>query len=119
MRPPPPAVAVGPVVELAAHNVITVRHWGRVLDGDLFAMSPRIPWAELLRRTYGIDTLVCPACDGRLRVLAAITKPETAAAILSALRVTEPRQPDPKPPDKPKPGARGRNAQLALPFAGG
>ena len=54
MRPAPPDVAVGPVVELAAHNVITVRRWGRVLDGDVFAISPRIPWTELLRRTYGI-----------------------------------------------------------------
>ena len=120
-RAAPADVAISPVVELTAHNMITVRHWGRVLDGDVFAISPRIPWAELLRRTYGIDTLVCPACDGRLRVLAAITKPETAAAILRALRVTAPKPPHPKPPDKrtPFPAPLGRSAQLALPFVGG
>jgi hypothetical protein len=31
-----------------------------------------LPWADLLRRTFGIDVLVCPQCAGPRRVLAAI-----------------------------------------------
>jgi hypothetical protein len=31
-----------------------------------------IPWAELLFRVFGADALVCPHCDGRLRVHAVI-----------------------------------------------
>jgi hypothetical protein len=29
-------------------------------------------WAELMRRTFGIDVLDCPRCGGRLRLLALI-----------------------------------------------
>jgi uncharacterized protein YbaR (Trm112 family) len=31
-----------------------------------------LPWADLLRRVFGIDVLVCPQCAGPRRVLAAI-----------------------------------------------
>jgi len=29
-------------------------------------------WAEVMRRTFGIDVLDCPRCGGRLRLLALI-----------------------------------------------
>ncbi|MFO0278051.1 MAG: transposase, partial [Planctomycetota bacterium] len=35
----------------------------------------RLPWADLLRRVFGIDVLVCPQCAGPRRVLAAIHDP--------------------------------------------
>ena len=35
-----------PVAE-EPHNLITVRHWGRLLDGALLATSSRVPWADL------------------------------------------------------------------------
>ena len=32
------------------------------------------PWAELLRRTFGVDVLECPKCQGRMRLLAMVTE---------------------------------------------
>jgi len=55
-------------------NLITVPHWNRLLGGELLATSPRVPWATLMRRTFAIDTLACPACGGRLRLLCAFGK---------------------------------------------
>ena len=45
----------------------------------------RYPWAELLRRVFEVEVLVCPRCGGRRRVLAAITAPESIARVLSAM----------------------------------
>jgi hypothetical protein len=51
----------------------------------------RLPWAELYRRVFRDDLLVCPRCTGRMRVLAAITDPAVVAAILTHLGLpTEP-----------------------------
>jgi hypothetical protein len=68
-------------------NLITVPHWNRLLGGALLATSPRVPWATLMRRTFTIDTLACPACDGRLRLLGAITERATARKILDHLGI--------------------------------
>ena len=48
----------------------------------------RLPWADLLRRTFGIDVLVCPQCAGPRRVLAAIHDPAAIARVLGALGLT-------------------------------
>ena len=72
-------------------TLITVKHWNRILDGELFAMSSRVDWAVLLQRTFGFDALRCPRCDARMRALATITEPTTVKKILSHLGVrTEP-----------------------------
>ena len=31
-------------------------------------------WAELMRRTFGVDVLACPRCGGRLRLVALIER---------------------------------------------
>jgi hypothetical protein len=64
---------------------ISVRHKGRLLGGLLLATSPRIDWAKLIRRTFGIDALRCAHCAGRLRLLAAIPEKATARKILEHL----------------------------------
>jgi hypothetical protein len=43
------------------------------------------PWAELLRRTFQLDVLACPRCDGRMRLLAMVTEPTSVARYLRAL----------------------------------
>jgi hypothetical protein len=48
----------------------------------------RLPWADLLRRVFGIDVLVCPKCAGPRRVLAAIHDPAAIARVLAALGLT-------------------------------
>jgi hypothetical protein len=42
-------------------------------------------WAELIRRVFLTDVLVCPRCNGRRRVLAAITDPAVIRRILEHL----------------------------------
>lgn len=52
----------------------------------------RLRWAELLKRVFELDALRCPACDGKMRVLAAITQPGVARRILKCLSLL-PRAP--------------------------
>jgi hypothetical protein len=66
-------------------NVLPTSHLERMLGGLLLATSPRLDWPTLMRRTYATDVLECPQCHGRLRILAAITAPDTARQILECL----------------------------------
>jgi hypothetical protein len=75
-------------VEVLAPNVLSVRHWDRLLGGALYAATPRLPWAQLLRRTFAVDVLACLTCGGQLRVLGAVTEPTVALAILERLGLT-------------------------------
>jgi hypothetical protein len=61
----------------------------------------RIPWAQLLARVFAVDSLRCPACDARLRVLALITDPDPIAAILTCLAL--PTAPPPVAPARAPP----------------
>jgi len=45
----------------------------------------RYPWAELLRRVFEVEALVCPHCGGARRLLAAITAPESIERVLLAM----------------------------------
>jgi hypothetical protein len=38
-----------------------------------------------MRRVFEVDVLECPACHGRMRILAAIHPPEATRAILECL----------------------------------
>ena len=58
----------------------------------------RVPWAELLRRTFGVDALACPRCEGRMRVIAYSEEPSVARKILRHLGL----------PDSPLPTTRSR-----------
>jgi hypothetical protein len=64
-----------------APNIISVRHWDRLLGGLLYAVSPRVDWATLLRRSFSVDVLECPKCHGRLRAV------KNSYICLRALRV--------------------------------
>ena len=46
-----------------------------------------IPWAELLRRSFGADVLHCPRCGGTRRVVPIVLRSSTARAILEHLRL--------------------------------
>jgi len=56
-------------------------------DGDTSGAKPSragaSQWAELMRRTFGLDVLACPRCDGRLRLVALI---EQASVVLRIVR---------------------------------
>lgn len=51
----------GDVVALAP-NVLSVRHWDRLMGGALYAATTRVDWARLLRRSFEVDVLECPRC---------------------------------------------------------
>jgi hypothetical protein len=59
------------------------------------------PWAELLERTFGVDVLTCPSCQGRLRLLALVRNPAGITRYLTAageLTEVPRRSPDRGPP---------------------
>jgi Putative transposase len=41
---------------------------------DVGKRGPYRPWAELLKRTFHVDVLECPTCQGRMRLLAVLTE---------------------------------------------
>jgi hypothetical protein len=43
------------------------------------------PWAELLARTFAVDVLACPRCQGRMKLLAMVTDPASIARYLAAV----------------------------------
>ncbi|WP_395837123.1 hypothetical protein [Cystobacter fuscus] len=47
--------------------------------------TPRVDWAELLRRTFALDVFACPQCGGRRKVLAYVTAPAGVRSILEHL----------------------------------
>ena len=66
-------------------NVLGVKHWDRLLGGTLYAASPRVDWASLLRRSFQVDVLACPSCNGRLRLLGEVTEPTMVRLVLDSL----------------------------------
>jgi len=55
-----------------------------------------IPWAELLQRTFKVDVLECPMCQGRLSIIAFITDLIVVGKILAHLRLPTASEP-PRP----------------------
>ena len=44
-------------------------------------------WADLMRRSFGLDVLACPRCGGRLRLIALIEQAAVIERILRHLRL--------------------------------
>jgi hypothetical protein len=74
-----------PGAVLLAPNVLSVKHWDRVLQGALCATASRVDWPTLLLRTFDVDVLVCPECRGRLRILGQVTDEATVGRMLAKL----------------------------------
>ena len=66
----------------------------------------RYPWAELLRRVFAIDVLVCVHCGGARRLLAAITAPRSIERVLRAMGLSA--EAPMLPPARPPPDAEGQ-----------
>jgi len=81
-----PAEPAEPVVTIEP-TTISVSHWKRLGDGEVFATSRYVDWATLMKRTWHIDVMKCPACGHRLRVLATITDLSVVRKILDHLGV--------------------------------
>jgi hypothetical protein len=64
---------------------------GEVPEGEAAPESSgraalRRRWAEMIRRVYEVDPLVCPRCKGEMRVVGFITQPAVIKRILDHLR---------------------------------
>jgi len=53
---------------------------------DYSRRQMRLRWAALLRRIFEVDPLVCPACGGRMRMIAFILQPRVIDRILRHVR---------------------------------
>ena len=54
-------------------------------EGGSRGARRRYPWAELMRRVFDVDVLLCPGCGGRRKVLAAIHDPASIEKVLAAM----------------------------------
>jgi hypothetical protein len=83
---PPPTPSFGALAPiLLAPNILAVAHWNRLMGGMLYAASPYLPRAQLLRRSFDIDIEQCAKCGGRIRFIQSVTEPNVARAILERL----------------------------------
>ena len=65
-------------------------------------------WANLIRRVYEVDPLVCPRCQAEMRVIGFITEPSVITRILDHIRRrTRSSRPPPRirPPVAEQPAA--------------
>jgi len=73
-------------------------------------------WAQLVRRVYEVDPLVCPKCGGKMRIISVILDPAVIATILEHLRR---KTQTPVHPQTPRPRSkRRRDPHLATPPTG-
>jgi hypothetical protein len=52
---------------------------------------PRIPrcgWAEMIRKVYEVDPLLCPNCHGQMRIIAFLTDFAVVDRIINHLKLT-------------------------------
>ncbi len=57
------------------------------------ARALRRSWAQLIKRIYEVDPLVCPSCGGEMRIIAFIIDHDVVDAILRHLAKAEARSP--------------------------
>jgi hypothetical protein len=59
----------------------------REMDPGVMPKFNRMSWAALLKRVFLVDVLACPKCNGRMRILAVVTKSKSIQAILDNLGI--------------------------------
>ena len=57
------------------------------------ARALRRSWAQLIKRIYEVDPLLCPSCGSEMKVIAFITEHDVVDAILRHLAKTKARSP--------------------------
>ena len=111
------------VPHLAGENASRCRHGGPkptpiqlLVDAHPIGDPYRIPWADLLKRSFASEVFRCD-CGGTRRVLAAITRPEAIERILGHLglptKVPELAPARPRPRSRAQPSRAGPQAGAA------
>jgi hypothetical protein len=49
---------------------------------------PSKGWAEMIRKVYEVNPLICPSCGGRMRIIFFIDDPKTIDRIIRHLELT-------------------------------
>ena len=49
---------------------------------------PSKGWAEMIRKVYEVNPLICPSCGGRMRIIFFIDDPKTIDRIIRYLELT-------------------------------
>ena len=109
--PPAPPAADAPSADSAGADKPGTGE-SREIDITKIQRGSRLPWALLLKRVFMTDALTCQKCHGRMKILAAITKPEAIRKILDHLGIPSepPRRTAARPPPQ---GELSGSADLA------
>jgi hypothetical protein len=59
----------------------------RMLEEELRPI-PSKGWAEMIRKVYEVDPLICPRCGGRMKVIAFLTDYAVVDRIIDHLKLT-------------------------------
>jgi hypothetical protein len=70
-------------VRKASHEAFPLR----IMEGELRPI-PSKGWAEMIRKVYEVDPLVCPHCGGQMKVIAFLTDYAVVDRIISHLNLT-------------------------------
>ena len=63
----------------------------------------RLSWARLLARVFRVDVTECPACGGKMKIIAALTEPLAIRTYLDGVGLAS--RPTPIAPARPRPQA--------------
>ena len=108
-----PRVEQHPATPAAAANEVEVAAETEAGTGPRAGRkSRRIPWSELLKRTFGLELLRCARCGGKRQILAVITDLEAARSILKHLGLP---QTPPSPPQQRAPPQAPNGPLLRVP----
>jgi hypothetical protein len=66
-----------------------------IIPGEMSSKEFRRNWARLIKKIYEVDPLVCPKCQGVMRVISVIEDPVVIKKILKHLGLWETRSHDP------------------------
>ena len=66
-----------------------------LINSDLSAAQFRRNWARLIQKVYEVDPLICPKCQGEMRVISIIEDQAIIKKILQHLGIWETRSHDP------------------------
>ncbi len=71
-----------------------------IVKNEMSSQEWRQNWARLIQKIYEVDPLICPKCQGEMRVIAFIEDDQIIKKILDHLGLWETNNHDP-PPQKP------------------
>jgi len=87
-----PCVVQPPAPPATSSDGVNTRRPQVEVKGDRAGRTPtpssRIEWARLLWRVWGVDALKCPACGGRMKMIAALTERAGIVRVLEHLGVS-------------------------------